>query len=109
MPPAGIQVTDIGAIPVIPHVEPRTVQENEPVDGSQLMYIEQGAPVDECAGPIVRKDNLHQGAEALSYLGDARFTGRLLHVKPVGFYGALKVKPFRGPFLRQSSPMDNLV
>jgi hypothetical protein len=84
VPPAGIQITDIGAIAVIPYVEPRTVEENESVDGPEPLDSEQRAPVDERTGSIVRKDDLHQGTEAPGDLGDARLTGRLLHVKPVG-------------------------
>jgi len=68
---------------VIPYVEPRTIQENESIDGSELPYFEQRAAVDERTGSIVGKDDLHQGSEALDHLVDARIAGRLRHVKPV--------------------------
>ena len=57
---------------VIPYIQPGLVVKDEPRCRAQPLRFAHGIPVDERTGTLLRKDDLHEGSEALRGFYKAR-------------------------------------
>ncbi|BFG80048.1 hypothetical protein PTKU46_80820 [Paraburkholderia terrae] len=78
-----MQVTDIRAMAVIPDVQRGSVEKDKPFGHSGPQNSAHRIPVDERAGTLIGKHNLHEGGETLGDLVETRIACRLRDAHPV--------------------------
>jgi hypothetical protein len=67
-----MKIAHVGAMTVVPYVQPRIIEKDETVNHAGLDNFAHDLPVDKRTGTLIRENNLHQGAETLGDFPETR-------------------------------------